>query len=207
MRTYQILRVPASSFDWNEIPIASIDATPWHPGAQLPPTQVQVAYDGSAFHVHWTAWEKDLRVVTRTHNGPVWEDSCVEFFLNPAPRQDRRYLNFEVNAEGFLLLGLGASRHDRVLPAGFDPSLFQIRHDVPKNGAAQWDRPFYTVGITIPVPFLESIYGKLYLGSGAQLAGNFQKCRGMAHLGCWNPIGTPTPDFHQPDWFGTLLMA
>ena len=207
MRTYQILRVAASSIDWNEVPCASIDATPWHPGAQLPPAQAQVAFDGSAFHVRFTAWEKHLRVVTRQHNGPVWEDSCVEFFFNPAPQQDRQYLNFEVNAEGYLLLGLGASRDHRVLPEGFDPSLFQIQHDVPKNSAAAWEKPFYTVSLTIPVPFLESIYGELDLRPGAALGGNFQKCRGLAHLGCWNPIGTPAPDFHQPDWFGTLVMG
>lgn len=206
-RTYQVFRVPASSFDWNEVPAASIDATPWNPGALLPPTQVKVVFDGNAFHVRWTAWERDLHVVTREHNGPVWEDSCVEFFFNPAPRSDRRYLNFEVNAEGFLLVGLGASRHDRILPEGFDPTLFRIHSDVPKGGAAVWNKAFYTIGITIPVSFLESIYGKLELGPGTELAGNFQKCCGPVHLGCWNPIETPVPDFHQPDWFGTLRMA
>jgi hypothetical protein len=205
-RTYHIMPVSPSSFDWSEIPAASIDAAPWHPGALLPPSQVQMAFDGNAFLVRWTAWETSLRVVTREHNGPVWEDSCMEFFFNPVPQRDRRYLNFEVNAEGYLLLGLGASRHGRVLPEGFDPSLFPIRCDVPKHGASTWDRPFYTVGITIPVSFLESIYGKLELHSGAELAGNFQKCKGLSHMGCWNPIKVPTPDFHQPDWFGTLLM-
>lgn len=205
-RTYQILRVQASSFDWNKVPCASIDASPWHEGVLLPPTQAKVVFDGSSFHVQWTAWERDLRIVTRQHNGPVWEDSCVEFFFNPAPQRDRRYLNFELNAEGFLLLGLGSSRHDRILPNGFDPSLFQIYSDVPKNGAAAWNIPFYTVSIAIPLPFLESIYGKLELSPGTELAGNFQKCCGSAHLGCWNSIEVPAPDFHQPDWFGTLLM-
>ncbi|MCF0172470.1 MAG: hypothetical protein HUJ91_01855, partial [Bacteroidales bacterium] len=26
----------------------------------------------------------------------------------------------------------------------------------------------------------------------------------VAHFLSWNPIGTPTPDFHCPEYFGTI---
>ena len=208
-RVYQILTSPSFTDGWNAIPSASIDVRPWEEGSLLPPAEAKVAFDGSYFHVLLKAWEQNLRVVTHQSNGPVWEDSCIEFFFNPALGRDSRYLNFEVNAEGVMLLGLGSGRDDRTL-VNFDPMAFEIKADVPPHGAAGWNRPFYTVSFVIPVSFLETIYGNLQFHRGSELAGNFQKCGDKTanrHLGCWNPIEVPKPDFHRPEWFGTLVIS
>lgn len=207
-RFYSIRTVPGFSGDWEAIPAASIDVRPWDAGGQLPPSEARVAFDGSRLHVMLKSWETNLRVVTHTHNGPVWEDSCVEFFMNPAPACDGRYLNFEINAEGVMLLGLGAVRSSREL-LDFDASLFDIRAHVPPHGASGWAKPFYTVSFSIPAEFLEGIYGPLGLGPGSTIAGNFQKCGDKTanpHYGCWNPIRIPQPDFHRPDFFGDLQI-
>lgn len=208
-RTYQVLTQPGFSGDWSALPAASVDCNPWREFAMSPPAQACVAFDGSMFHVQLKAWERNLRVVTHECNGPVWEDSCVEFFLNPSPLSDKRYMNFEMNAEGVLLLGFGPHRDEREL-LDFDPAQFSIRADVPPYGAEKWDKAAYAVEFAIPVSFLERLYGKLDLRPGARMAGNFQKCgdkTSSPHFGCWNPIGSSQPDFHLPEFFGDLIIV
>jgi hypothetical protein len=208
-RTYAVLHIPDFNGDFDSLPPASIDCRPWEKGGPLPPAEARAAFDGSRFDVRLRAWERPLRVAAREPNGPVWEDSCVEFFVNFAPERDARYLNFEVNAEGVMLLGFGRAREGRRL-LDFAPELFQIHADVPPYGAARWDKPFYTVRFSIPLTFVEEHYGKLDIRPGYRFAGNFQKCgEGTAspHYGCWNPIQTPEPDFHRPEHFGELVIS
>ena len=41
------------------------------------------------------------------------------------------------------------------------------------------------------------------------IKGNFYKCGDdmpTKHYLSWNPIGTPRPNFHTPDYFGTLIF-
>ena len=43
----------------------------------------------------------------------------------------------------------------------------------------------------------------------ASLRGNFYKCGDLTahpHFLSWNPINTPKPDFHRPDFFGELIL-
>ena len=207
-RSYRIARVLNSRVNWDAIPCLSIDCNPWQEGGPLPPAQAAMVFDGRAFHLRFKVWEQPICVQALRHNGLIWWDSAVEFFFNPTGGMDGRYLNFELNAEGKLLLGLGEGREDRKL-LDFDPALFAIKCNVPVGGAATWSRPFYIVKFSIPVTFLESIYGFIDLQSGAELCGNFQKCGEKTmnpHYGCWNPILTPQPDFHRPEFFGCLVM-
>ena len=40
--------------------------------------------------------------------------------------------------------------------------------------------------------------------------GNFYKCGDKTahpHFVSWNPVGTPSPDFHRPEFFGELLLG
>lgn len=208
VRTYNVMRLPGSGWSWEDVPPASVDLNPWCAGGSLPPAEVRVALAGEAFRVRMRAWERPVRVAAHVHNGGVWEDSCIEFFLNPAPAAGRRYLNFEVNAEGVMLLGFGPDRHDRRL-LDFDPARFRISADVPPGKAAEWNEPYYTLQFDIPVAFLEELYGVLELKPGTVMAGNFQKCgekTANPHYGVWNPILTKAPDFHQPDYFGRLIL-
>lgn len=208
-RVYSILHVPGFDGDWCGIPAASIDTRPWEAGGPLPPAEGRIVFDGSRLLAELKSWETNLSVVTHETNGPVWEDSCIELFMNPAPGRDSRYLNFELNAEGVMLLGFGKSRHDRSL-LDFDPAVFAVKADVPPHGAALWRKPFYTVRFAVPVSFLEGLYGPLKLGRNSVINGNFQKCGEKTpspHYGCWNPILTTLPDFHCPEYFGEFVIA
>lgn len=41
------------------------------------------------------------------------------------------------------------------------------------------------------------------------MRGNFYKCADLTtvpHYLSWSPVGTPSPDFHRPEYFGTLVL-
>lgn len=47
-------------------------------------------------------------------NGPVYEDSAVEWFVSPSGADDW-YFKFEINCVGIIYLGWGPNRSDRPL--------------------------------------------------------------------------------------------
>lgn len=51
---------------------------------------------------------------TLDDNGPVWTDSCAEFFFRPEGSDS--YYNFECNCIGTLLVGTGATARRRNMP-------------------------------------------------------------------------------------------
>ena len=77
-----------------------------------PHVEVAIAYTDEAFLLHWRVTEDSVRAAAVADNGPVWEDSCVEFFIQPA--HDGIYYNIECNCAGTLLIGAGTGRHDRI---------------------------------------------------------------------------------------------
>ena len=56
---------------------------------------VEVSNDREALFLKWQGKGEQLRAVTTEDQGPVWEDSCVEFFCQ-GPGDDH-YFNFECN--------------------------------------------------------------------------------------------------------------
>jgi len=57
-------------------------------------------YNDETLYLHYTVVDRHSYARTTTLNGPVWEDSCVEFFANPRPADRAEYVNFEANCVG-----------------------------------------------------------------------------------------------------------
>ena len=62
---------------------------------ECPEVTVEVSNDREALFLKWQVKGEQLRAVTTEDQGPVWEDSCVEFFCQ-VPGDDH-YFNFECN--------------------------------------------------------------------------------------------------------------
>ena len=125
-------------------------------------------------------------------NSAVCEDSCMEFFIQPNIN-DKRYFNFELNPIGTLHLAIGRSRYDRRY-IDFNKSDFDIKSDI-SNGI--WSLTF-----KIPFDFINK-----HTGITPICRANFYKCgdkTGLEHYCVWNTVETPTPDFHQSEFFGEL---
>lgn len=90
---------------------AAFDSLPEHPVAccnwpeafpAKPKASFRIFHDGENLHIRYRVDEPGTAAATTADNGPVWLDSCVEFFIAP---DDAGYYNFELNCIGALLIG------------------------------------------------------------------------------------------------------
>lgn len=144
----------------------------------------------------------DLRATAIEDNGNSWEDSCCEFFVSDP--SDGTYYNFELTCAGSLLSSKRKSRDDSEMfskDALKDVIRFSSLEKKPvemKDGIAQW-----TVAMMIPFGMIGIDPDNL----PEKVGGNFYKCGDLTahpHFLSWNPVGTPKPDFHRPEFFGEI---
>lgn len=202
MNTYRIRRVelpadvPADSPLWLQAEVARIGSFTWDDGkGYRPNTTARLLATDGGLSVRFQTDETPLTVRYTKNNEDVWCDSCVEFFIQPNPR-DPRYLNFEMNPAGALLLGIGTESDGREL-LDFEVQNFRI---VPQVIEGCWTHRLY-----VPYAFLEEQIGPL----APSFRGNLMKCGDETqhpHFGSWNPIEWPEPQFHLSEFFGLFEM-
>lgn len=172
------------------------DAFPYRPDCN-----VTAAHDGKNLALLFHVRGLDLRSMELQDNGRMWEDSCVEFFVQD-PSGDK-YYNFELTCTGRLLASEGATRHDR--PRRDASVLGRIRRYTTVDGAPfQIDGGIHswTAGMLIPLDLIGATDAK-------RLRANFYKCGDKTahmHFVSWAPINLPKPDFHRPEFFGDLIL-
>ncbi len=146
----------------------------------------------------------DLRATVLEDNGNSWEDSCCEFFVTDP--FDGTYYNFELTCIGSLLASKRTSRTDKTM---IPPSMLSsvIRYSsLDRKPVTVKDRIFgWTVAMLIPFELIGIDKDNLPVS----LRGNFYKCGDLTahpHFLSWNPIKTPNPDFHRPEFFGEIIL-
>lgn len=173
------------------------------PGVQV---GFSIRHDSSSIYLCYHVEEPQIRAVNTKINSPVWEDSCVEFFL--AFGGDDGYYNFEINAIGTVLGAFGIDRNKRFHLA--DSLLTQIEttpslERKPIENLEQ--RTFWSMRIIIPVRIFH--FSNIKSLSGVDAQANFYKCGDklkQPHFLSWKPVLTSTPDFHTPKYFGQLYF-
>ena len=197
---------------WDSVPEARIENFPWEttdsghlPAASasgyLPAASARMFYTDDCFVIRFVASEGHIRAVNTGRNGPVCQDSCVEFFVNPCPEKSDKYVNFEINPIGALHVGFGEGRHNRELIGGAAYESVVITPYI--------DSPEWRITCAVPFSFFDGLYGKTGYVSGHAMRANFYKCGDLTrrpHWACWNPVGAPSPDFHLPEFFGALVL-
>lgn len=146
----------------------------------------------------------DLRAVALEDNGPVWEDSCCEFFVSdPA---DGTYYNFEMNCIGTLLAAKRRSRTDADM---FTEEMLSriIRHSSLERKTYDESNEIHTWSTALCIPF--DLIGADASSLPEVMNVNFYKCGDLTahpHFLSWNRIDVPSPDFHRPEFFGRLTF-
>lgn len=146
----------------------------------------------------------DLRAASLQDNGPVWEDSCCEFFV--AHPSDGTYYNFELNCVGTLLAAKRRSRTDADMFSAEQLARI-IRHSSLEKKAYDENGKVYSWSTALCIPFDLIDIDVENLPAGIKV--NFYKCADMTahpHYLSWNRIEIPSPDFHRPDYFGELVF-
>ena len=171
-----------------------------------PQVRFRMAYDEAAVYLHYCVSEDSVRAVATDDNGRVWEDSCCEFFSQPA--DDDTYYNIECNCAGTILVGCGKGREGRKLAplsvldkidrwSTFGRCSFEER-----VGAYDWQ-------LALLIPLSTFFQHQIKPLSGRTIRANFYKCGDALqkpHFLSWNPIDIEKPDFHRPDFFGELTF-
>ncbi|RYZ19041.1 MAG: hypothetical protein EOO10_24920 [Chitinophagaceae bacterium] len=163
-----------------------------------------IAYDRESIFLQYDVEEDFIRAANGRANEPVYEDSCVEFFISLDGGET--YYNFEFNCIGAVLGAYGASRQDRqFLPVDLVDQIecqCTIRR-LAKKAAINWQ-------LTVIIPLIVFTSHPSFSFSGKNCKANFYKCGDKLpdpHFLCWSPVENETPNFHLPQYFGTLSFA
>lgn len=170
-----------------------------------PECNVRAAWCDKGLGILYNVKSLDLRALAMSDNGSVWQDSCCEFFVSDPC--DGTYYNFEMNCIGTLLVSKRKSREDCVHYTAEKLKKVKRFTSLERKQVEINDKEFsWSVGMFIPF----SLIGIDKHHIPTSLKANFYKCGDLTahtHFLSWSPIDVPKPDFHRPDFFGTLELA
>ena len=186
---------------FDALPAHAIDQQPWPQYPYKPSASFKIAYSEQAIVLNYLVEEQFMRLNSFASNDPVWEDSCVEFFI---AFSDDHYYNLEFNAMGVALVGYGSQEKGsrQRLP---DTEIDQIQSFSEIKKLMQGEAIHWNLGLYIPL----SIFKREEISTwrGMQCRANFYKCGDLLpdpHFQSWTPIAHPCPNFHLPEFFGSI---
>ena len=202
----QVARTP-----WAGANVLKIDRYPWYAGGHKQPTLVRMLYDAASLYVQFRCSDRHILSRVTELNGMVCEDSCVELFASPHPDERADYFNLEVNCCGCMHLGWGPERNGRRLVTPEPASRVHIAtsEPAPTRDESPDDRRWW-VAAAIPFAMLGEFAGHdVRPTRGDVWRANFYRCGGRpgGQYAVWSPIDWPHPDYHRPEFFGTLRFG
>ncbi len=178
-----------------------LQAVPWPAFPYQPEVSFSIAHHIDCIFLKYYIKEKSIRAHYTVTNEPVYEDSCVEFFIS---FDDSGYYNLEVNSLGTCLMGFGKDKIGRqLLPAKIIEKI-KSQTVINRNSDAciEWE-------ITLLIPMEMFYHHTIASLTGKNCRANFYKCGDQLpqpHFICWNPIEAPEPNFHLSQFFGTITF-
>lgn len=168
-----------------------------------PDVKFRVWHDSRYFHLEYMVDEETTKAEQNEPGAPVYEDSCVECFIQPRPESDPHYYNFEFNAAGHLAM---ACRTDRFDPEDAPLEIISSVIAEPSLGSEPFGEKAvggpWTLKLAIPASALFN--SGISSWDGLKCRMNLYKCgeglRRQAFL-TWAPVDTPRPDYHRPEFF------
>ncbi len=170
-----------------------------------PNVEFVAMHDGDNIYLKFYVDEQTTMAVTTEDMGPVWCDSCVEFFVS---LDGKSYYNFEFNAIGTALLS------HRVIgekPVAAPTSVLQSieRYTTLPRGEYLEEQEVSFWALMVKIPRSAFFAHSLDSLSGLKASGNFYKCGDnltMPHFLSWSYIDSAKPNFHLPAYFGKVVF-
>ncbi|MBD3305766.1 hypothetical protein GF339_05235 [candidate division KSB3 bacterium] len=189
----------------------------WH----HPLTAVKVLYDDEQLYVFFRVADRFVKAVSLEYQEPVYQDSCVEFFIRPRAFYQSEvspayqgYFNVEINCIGTMLVSYiedwrrtdeGFAQYAPLPPES--GKMITVFHSLSGQIVQEIESPVeWMIGYNVPFALFEGYLGPLDFGIGRPWRGNFYKCADRSshpHWASWAPIGAEL-NFHQPKFFGRL---
>jgi len=188
-----------------ETNLQSINLVGWKEFPYKPKVDFRIAHIDSIMFLKFYVNESHILAKRSSPNSATHKDSCVEFFIDPM--RDGNYYNFEFNCIGTTHLAYGPARSTRT----FIPKEKIIKEIKTwstlggqpfeeKSGKFEWE-------MVVVIPASIFTYNEGFIFSNLIANANFYKCGDdttKPHYLSWNPVKTENPDFHRPEFFGTL---
>ena len=216
--TYRVKRLNApltidANWDkpaWKNVPAVELAHYMGDKPDHFPKTCAKVMYDDQALYVIFRVEDRYVRAVAKQHDDTVCRDSCAEFFFVPGKDLTKGYFNLEMNCGGTMLFHFQLEpRKDSVALASEDLKKIQLAHTMPKNVEPEVAAPTtWVVEYRLPLDILSKYSKDLRKPApGVTWRANFYKCADATshpHWLTWSKVEKPNPDFHLPEFFGTL---
>jgi hypothetical protein len=176
-----------------------------------PVVKAKLMYDFDNLYVIFQVEDKYLRCVTRETNGPVWEDSCVEFFFSADSNSPLKYFNLETNCGGTALMFYNLIPRKNYLPLDADDiNHIEIAHSLPKIIDPEITESVgWTLEYRIPFELLKKYANISPPEPGVIWMANFYKIADKTsnpHYLTWSYVDQVEPEFHLPQYFGKLIF-
>ena len=195
------ISVAALALHMNTLEKQMVSFAPWPAYSYKPNVSFSIAYGTACIYLKYFVDEKRIRAAAGHSNGKVWEDSCVEFFIS---FDDAGYYNLEFNCIGTGLIGFGKEGKDRRLVPEEVIRKIKVCVLITKENEdnIHWE-------LTLKIPLEVFTFHHLTSLKGRKCTANFYKCGdGLdePHYLAWSNIIAPEPNFHLPQYFGTLYF-
>ncbi|MCK4627061.1 MAG: carbohydrate-binding family 9-like protein [Phycisphaerae bacterium] len=204
------VRLACDDQAWSRADVLSIDEYPWYTAGEKQDTTVAVLYDERAVYLLFVCADKHISAVETQPNGWVCKDSCVEFFIAFESEGVIKHLNFEANCCGTIHLGFGAWREVRSHAAPEVLDAVEVKTSIPTPTKEEFlTDDGWWLSAKIPFEAMSKMVGSdVAPKSGDTWRVNFYRCGGKTdpQYAAWNRIDWPEPDYHKPEFFGTLTF-
>ncbi|NEU07026.1 hypothetical protein GZH53_01765 [Flavihumibacter sp. R14] len=183
-----------------------VSYSPWPEYSYAPLVDFAVAHSGNSIFLKFFVTEKNVQALNLATNGPVCNDSCVEFFISWG--KDQSYYNLEFNCSGTCHFGYGPDRNHRKLIK--KELIDRVRYQTVFKTISQTQQYLVNWELTVAIPLEVFSYHDLKSISGQTCRVNFYKCGDLLpepHYLSWTNMESAQPDFHQPQFFGSACFA
>lgn len=194
--TYSFL----GDIDWSVVPEAKLCYSNWNSVTSYDTYFKMCLKKNSGIYVKMRTDETSLRAVCTKRDEPVWQDSCMEFFICAVEGREE-YINFEMNSVGAYLTEFGKGKKDRVFLKTLTEREVHITTEVTHEG--------WSLDLFVPCELISEAYKTDFDGSACILKGNFYKCgdeTDRLHYDSYTQMTTLPPGFHNPECFATIKI-
>lgn len=176
-----------------------------------PKVQAKIMYNEGNLFVIFRVHDRFVRCITDTINGPVWQDSCVEFFFAPDTNSPESYFNLEVNCGGTPLFYYHKiAKTDRRTIEREDIKRIEIAHVLPKLVDPEITEPVtWIIEYRIPFDMLKKYADITPPAKGVVWKANLYKIADNTsnpHKITWSVVEINPMGFHAPKYFGDLIF-
>jgi hypothetical protein len=196
---------------WKNVDVIKVQRHMGETPKFVPVVEAKMMYNDENVFVIFRVQDRYVHSTVTKFNGPVSENSCVEFFFSPDTASPLRYFNLEINAGGTPLIfyvtkpwtGYTELKEEEI-------GQIEIAHSLPEVVNPEIKEPTtWTIEYRLPLSALKKYSNVTKPAPGVKWKGNFYKTGSSTsnpNYMTWALVDHPTPNFHLPDFFGTLLF-